>query len=680
MAHAIKPNHGTEIPASHFFFDTETVSCSRKGKFVTHELSFRLGCWQSVRLESGERTREKQATFTETNCLWDAIDAASDPVRPLWVWAHNLGFDLTIARFWEELDSGRYHVGLVKPIKGDPRFRSKRPFSGFMCLQGRPTFLEVLGPRGRITFCDLGNYLPTSLETIGRSLGVHKWPFPGEDADDEALAKYCQNDVTVLKEAVLYLLQRWHKEDCGVWQKTAGSLSFTSWRHIAERQSNGRHRYPVVPQRHDLADALERESYFGGWTECLYYGEIGERPKSSPEHAAGKKRTWADFEKAKVFELDLQSAYPAVMAAHFFPTVRTRFERFASLDKFTSVCDPANAIARVFINSDRETFPVRLDNQLVYARGRFWTTLAGPELKRAFASGVVADLGEVAVYETAPIFRTWVNHWWKIKLAAKERGNQMEVDFANMILRSLYGKWAQGGAHWEDAPLIAADRDWGEFVVRLAPDKPPVRARGIAGNTQIWTEGETPDWAMPCISSFITAYARELIRQVIAACPAGSVYHVATDAIHCSPSAYNALLASGWIQENTLGKLSVKGAYLYADYVGANTYQIDNLCVQQGSWGRALEVEKGEWQYDAWQQLPSIVRSRPDGKVLIERKPLDSSEITHKAYWHASGWTIPYRLGYQRSKFVPLSEPAGRWATKQLVLPFDDQAETFNQG
>lgn len=672
MAFTIRPNHGTEIPSSHIFFDTETISDGTLETLKTESLRLRLGCAKYVRLEKGQQTRVKEMSFETVEPFWQFVEDCQSEERPLWVWAHNLPFDLNIARFWQQLEDNAYEVGIVPASRFVGRLKRKSDFAGFMCLSGQPTIIKALGRRGVVTFLDLFNYLPMTLAQIGESLNFPKGKWPGNDTDDDTLREYCRNDVNVLAEAVIRLLTTWEKEDCGIWKPTASMLAMTSFRHLAKRTEDNKCYYAITPVREPEADLLERESYFGGWVECFYKGRV---VKENQKKVRTENGTYLDCEqlpRGPIYQLDVQSCYPYVMRQQLFPTYRTHFWSFCSLSKFGALAASGNAIARVLLDSPDVLFPVRHQGVIHYVRGRFWTTLAGPELKRAFDGGFIREIRETARYELAPIFDEFVDYWWGRKLRATESGDKFDLVFSKMILNSLSGKWGQGGKHWKDCPLVTSPQDWGEFSRQFERDGPRYLLRAVAGNSQIQVDGKIPEWGMPCISAFITSYAREYMRKIIGICPPNSIFHVATDAILCDQRAYTALLDADMIQSSVMGKLALEAIYDDGDFRGQNSYRVGKRIVHAGNWGKAKEVEKDRWAYDSWQTLATTLQTRPDGSVKIERIGIEQEQPTSKGIFQASGWSVPYTLCEAPVAWEPLTNPEGRWPNKLWEEPTID--------
>jgi DNA polymerase type B, organellar and viral len=635
----IRPNHGTEIPSSLIFVDTETVSEGTISETGREILRLRLGVAQYVRIRDGKETAIETLHFTDSRTFWDWVATKQSAKQPLWIWAHNLGFDLTILDAWKEIEDQRFAASIPEIDSSDTRFRGSKQWYGVMCLSGRPTFLTLMGHAGKVCMCDLGNYLPHSLATIGSWLGLEKLAMPAADASKYVWEQYCLQDVVVLREAVCRLLLTWQLEDCGGWKTTAGGLAMTNWRHISPRGDDNGHVYPVTPIREENPDALEREAYMGGWVEAFYIGEVNER----------------------IYHLDIQSCYPSVMRTHQFPTMRVGYWNGASLTRFRAMAAGGNTIARVLIDSPNELYPVRFRGRLCMCNGCFWTTLCGPELHRAWANGHIKSIGECARYDMGPIFGNFVNYWWSRRVQALRSGDYFDSEFAKLILNSLSGKWGQSGKRWVDSPHICPDVEWGHFTKIMEANGPLLKCRAIAGNTQVEVDEGPPDWGMPCISAFITSHAREVMRQLIALCPRNSVYHIATDSLLVSESAYRLLDDHRMIESLSLGKLKLEAVYSGGVFRGQNNYRVDDRVVRSGAWGRAKEIEKDRWYWDQWQGLPEILSEKPDGTVSIERIELTHEEATAKGNFQPNGWSIPFCLREQKSEWIPISRCEDRW-------------------
>lgn len=663
---SIKRNHGTRVPTSHLFFDSETVGQDTMLEGQWFDLTFRLAHAQYLRLEADQVTRETRKTFLDPQELWDFVERFQNPRRTLWIWGHNIGVDLTWCRFWEQLEASRYTWKSVKGKRGDPRFQGKRPFRGFAALGGRPCFISALGLYGRVMFVDLANYLPSSLEEIGESLGMKKIALPKDADPDDMWIERCVRDVDILRAAALTLMRQWAKEDCGTWEPTSAQLAMTSFRHIALVDREDRNPIRVVPVRDVEADLFEREFYHGGRVECYFQGQIADTEFGCFGGFKKGRAVTDPHVMSPLYLLDVQSHYPAVMRSNQFPFYRAAYWKQPTLDKFDRYAWANRCSARVFLDTPNQVYPVRVGGVLCFARGRFWTSLAGPELQKAIVCGHVVETAECAVYDTDELFTEWVDRWWEMKCAAIAEDDNNRLMFANMILRSLSGKWAQGGEYWGDCPVYRTPDTWGHWTRFDRDTGETEEFRSIAGHVQQKAYQEPPWWGFPAISAYITSYGRMELERLIALCPVRSVLHVATDALLVTCAGFDALEAAGEIAEGKLGKLKLKRTYYEGEIYGPNDMRLDDRVIRSGSWGKVDEIKDGTWWYSQWEQLPRILSKRPNGKVRIEKVKLENSKPIKRLSYGSDGWGMPFVLNQDPLDHRPLTDRQARWP---LPLP-----------
>ena len=139
---------------------------------------------------------------------------------------------------------------------------------------------------------------------------------------------------------------------------------------------------------HDEMDVRshERCAYFGGQLEAYRLGSIEE----------------------KVFQYDVVSLYPSVMAGNLYPIRLKEYDVSKSLSTVQPILHPLHSIAEVEINSPSDSFPIRTNSGVFYAKGNGILTLAGPELQYALDRGYIKRWGRFATYEMAPIFDRYV--------------------------------------------------------------------------------------------------------------------------------------------------------------------------------------------------------------------------------------------------------------------------------
>src|SRR5262249_6891753 len=205
----VKPNCGRRIPRWHVVVDTETVPCPIGETAGKCEHRLMLGVARLFKYEGGRATRQWELEFRDAAVFWAWLTDELARFRPLTVWCHNAGFDLTVLGVWRLLEAGE--LALVwhqpGPIGDDGQPGPDRLWRGTLVDNDPPTILIARHRSGQIVrFLDTLNFFPCSLRRIGEMVGTEKLPMPGEQASDEDWLAYCRRDVDITQEAVVRLL------------------------------------------------------------------------------------------------------------------------------------------------------------------------------------------------------------------------------------------------------------------------------------------------------------------------------------------------------------------------------------------------------------------------------------------------------------------------------------------
>src|ERR1700741_183737 len=106
--HYLKENHSTSSPGELLFFDTETDNTINPDDDKEQVLRLRLGVAMAYRREGGRRTRIAIKRFKTPLQFWEFLETRLNPERPLWVFAHNMLFDLTIVNAWKRFANDKW--------------------------------------------------------------------------------------------------------------------------------------------------------------------------------------------------------------------------------------------------------------------------------------------------------------------------------------------------------------------------------------------------------------------------------------------------------------------------------------------------------------------------------------------------------------------------------------------
>src|SRR5262245_19818280 len=236
MRRFLTANHRTEVPRHHIAFDTETVPVPVGQGKRTHQHRLMLGRAVYWEWRGGRPTRQRWLTFRQPDKLWRWAFGLTGPKHSLWAWAHNLGFDLTAARFWEQIESGAVTFKAHKPCAACLAKNGKpcRCWRGSLCTGDPPTYAVVKTREGHsLKLCDTINFFPVKLAELGRWVGLDKLDMPGELGSDDDWLAYCERDVLILQTVVCRLLREVKSRDLGCLRLTVASQSMQWLKHLA---------------------------------------------------------------------------------------------------------------------------------------------------------------------------------------------------------------------------------------------------------------------------------------------------------------------------------------------------------------------------------------------------------------------------------------------------------------
>jgi DNA polymerase type B, organellar and viral len=629
--HYIKRNTRTCTPTSMLFVDTETDGIKVPDNPNATIQVLRFWVAKHVRCErSGVRGSECY-TGTTVDGFWEVVSDLLSERRPLWLFAHNLGFDLTVLRFWDLLENGTYHLGERDwNIATTDGVYSVKGWKGIAVLDDPPTILEArkAGTKCNLICNDTYNYFRQSVESLGKSIGLPKLPMPSIDEPQEKWDEYCRRDVEIVARSVIGLMQFVNAHNLGVWRYTAPAQAMSAYRH---RFMN----HKILVHGNKDALQLEREAYYGGRLECRFAGKILSDNDLNARYFAGKPEPITPFRLGPVHVLDVNSCYPSVMLWHRYPRAITSLMQMPSIDDLASAVNNHCAIARVEIDTCDEPYPVRHENRTVLAIGRYVTSLCGPELEYALSRRHIKSVGLLAIYDAADLFSEYVSFFWNLRLEAQAAGNEVQETWCKLMLNSLAGKFGQRARKWEESDDVTSPKPWGTWS-QVNPSTGQSRSyRSLAWSVQEEQDaGESID-SCPSIAAYITSYARELIRYLMSIAGKDNVYYCDTDSLHVNDDGLVRLMNRNTLGDSGLGLLKRVGTYETAEYRGLKDYTLYGTHHIAGIRAKATEVSSGLFKQHKFQRIASILSGpipvgvRVDEVTIDRRIGLDPMRIAH---------------------------------------------------
>jgi hypothetical protein len=635
--HYLRHNKGGSIPRDCFFFDTEAYRRKAEGKPDVEEQRFMLGVACHLRNRPGDTLRESWLEFYKPIDFWTWVTDKAERGKTTWLFAHNLKYDLTMLGFWGLLESGAFEImapGKLKAILAGKPMKWVKGWEGCMVLKDPPTFIIGRLAGKKVVLCDTFNYFHDSLDELAAWVDLEKVPLPDPDAPLADYLKRCGRDVQICRDVVLKLTQFWRDNDLGHWRYTAPGLAMHAFRHRFMK-------HPILIDNCEEAAELGREALAGGECRNFWAGRVVAPGSQEAGGLFGGLEVKNKVRAGPVYHLDKTSFYPSVMRDGLFPCKLLSWQESASLDHLQNLLQRYAVIARVHVESEVNTYPVKIHGERHWARGSFWTTLAGPELALALAAGDLRQLGRHAVYARAPIFRAFADWILAGRAAATCKA---ERGFYKLLGNSLAGKFGQLEADYLPAGEVSQVIPWGP-VPRIINGILGKRAwKAVAGYLfKPGDERETKD-SFPAIEAYVNSLGRVDMHHERAHLADDQILYQDTDSLHVTASGFVHLDEAGRIAEGEPGKLELRGTYDTAEYRGLKDWTGGGIHHVAGRKASAEQKRKGHYEQWEFASLNKILSVRPSGAIEVKLVKVRHGRYHPRGVFRPAGSVEPVRV------------------------------------
>lgn len=482
--HYLRANHAEWTPPALVALDTETQPA---GDGV-----MTIRCWVAslVSRKGGTTIVDSRVDAEGTTAQQVARQLTEWSARhpTLWVYCHNLSFDLTVLRLPVVLHDMGWEI------------------TDF-ALDGRAPWMRLSKGRAHITLADSWSWVPSSLEIIGGAVGVAKRPLPDDEDSLEAWLVRCRSDVDILLAMMSTLMDWWATTGRGRWSVTGAASGWNAYRHIPTP-------FKVVIDPSPEGISVERQGIYGG---KRYVSRVGK------------------LFAGQYVEIDISRAY--TVAARDMPLPARRMRSFDSLplDDPRIDSDRWGIIAEVTLDTDRPQWPKRAGGRVWYPVGRFRTTLAGPEILSARQAGALIAIHSGQTYQLAPHMRQWAE--WCLTVADEHTPGIPGVVrmAAKQWGRSVVGKWAQ--KQYTKVTLGPAPTlGWGYESAWMANTHTRASIVDLGGQRYMCYPDGDGENAFPAILAYIESHVRVALNKAIRAIGEQSFVQCDTDGILASVS------------------------------------------------------------------------------------------------------------------------------------------------
>ena len=563
--HYIKHNRGSGTPQHCIFFDTETEGEVIDSNTIEARLSFGWACYVR-RIRGGKWSSPKWQRFTSPDSFWAFVLQWVKPKRRLYIFAHNLGFDLTQVKGFSQLQSDNWECTsrIIAP---------------------RILNLTYRKDQASIRLVDTFNYYPMSLKALGDMVGLEKYDFPDDADTPELWDTYCQRDVEIMVAAMQLWWARVIEWGLGNFAVTLASQCFNAYRHRFMPRA-------IFIDNNERATDVGRRSYLGGRTEAFQLGKI----------------------PGKVYCLDINSMYPYIMKDKPVPyrlaTTRTHLE----LHELSHLLDSYAVVADVQLEVNEPCIAIRHEGRTSWPLGTFQAALTTPELSYALERGMITQVDYAAIYHKDVIFSDYVDFFYGKRLEARKSSDRATEGITKLFLNSLYGKFGQNGQRWSTVGQ-AEDMSIGFYDVYDADKAVLTKYRQFAGLVDALEELPESSESFPAISSHITAYARMYLYYLMRIAGLDNLYYCDTDSLMVNETGLENLRPH--IDKSELGMLKVEWESENVIIHGLKDYVIDGTAKIKGIRKDATILEDGVFSQEQFRGLEGMIREGDLDRFLI---------------------------------------------------------------
>ncbi len=592
FAHALQAEKTIAIPRHVIFFDIESTLVDIGGDVTEHHFKLGWACYYR-KCASDRREKLEWLFFKDPADFWRFVVSHSHRGNRLWVIAHNMGYDFTVAGGFAHLRSVGYKCQ-------------------FFYAAGRTTLIKVKRPGYSIMFVDSLNWFRESLAVLGDRMGVKKGKIDFEKCSFSELKVYCRVDVLILVEVFKHLVEFLTTNRISRLCYTIGSTAMAAFlfRHYRKK---------IYIHTNIEAIRLERASYKGGRTECFYIGKVANPP---------------------FYIVDVNSLYPFVMRNNLFPVKYERIVHNISVDDLRGYLKDHAVIARVAVALDRPGIAVK-DDRTIFPIGLITLTVTTPELLYIMRYGQIIKVHSAVVYKQDNIFKSFVDCFYALRWEYKASDNPLFEHFCKILMNSLYGKFGQKAEQWQKIADCPNEPDRIEEVYDTTT-RQHRRLRYLFGELSELTGFTESLHSFPAIAAHVTAFARLHLRRLIEQAGKGNCFYCDTDSLFVNGAGLANLTDS--IDARILGKLKLESTTDKLEIYGLKDYQIQHKQVIKGIKRNAVKISDTDYTQETWPTLTGVLRSKDTGLYKTHKQPKHLNRNYTKGIITDSGFVLPYYL------------------------------------
>ena len=590
ITHILEGTKKMTFPTRAVFVDTETKHEKRivnDGSNTQEEIIHKLWFGEATFVDYGSIKTEENFHFEKSWEFWEWVISKTQDHKKLVVIAHNMDFDFRVLEGFTNLRDMGFELESL--IADGSKFLATFKYYG-----DEEKTNNLPGKEGRkierctIQILDTLNWFKCSLKKLGEQLGNYKLDFPDYSDPFDKWIEYCRQDVQVLRGTFEAWINFIRENELGTFSETLAKQALTAYKFRFVEHT-------VIIHTNKDAVKLERDSYYGGRTECFFIGKES---------------------KGTYYKFDVNSMYPYVMRENFFPA---RLQGVRSIDLQKHTFKKGKTILRIAdctIVTTKNCIPLRYNKRLCFPIGEFRTVLCEPELQLAEKQGCKIEIHKAAFYEGEKLFTKWVDECYALRARFKAEKNDIYQYNIKILMNSLYGKLGQKTPVWK----LVFDDNTNDSWTRTFVDEKTGKARHIKCISGKWFEEyESVEGfdSFVAIASFVTSYARRYLFEILEIAGQENCYYMDTDSVIVNEEGKECL--TELLNDYELGMLKIEKTDNQLEIYNLKDYVFGGETVLKGVSKNAVKLSENSFLCEQWEHLNgALIRDRIE--TVVTRK------------------------------------------------------------
>jgi len=574
------------------FFDCETSYRKINDTDTRHELKLGIAHYYNLRRK---RPHPLECIFHTHEELYEFVVSKTHSKETLSIAALNVAFDFATG-------------GLGKTLPEHGWELKSFVFNGGLVI------LKFRRGTRKIMIYDVLNWVRASAKQMGKLLGLPKMEVDFESVNDADLIDYCRRDVEIISSMMLNYFEFVQVNDLGSVGPTISSQALIAFRHRFMRHDIYIHNIQSVIN-------LERESYYGGRTECFKLGKV----------------------LGPIYYLDINSMYPYVMHSAKYPIylVGSRVGRIPE-NLVRDHIHSHSLVARIDCEISDPCIPLRQGGKTIFPTGKLRVTVGNKGLEYILDNGQINKVHAVAFYAQAAIFRDYIEYFHQLKNKYGQEDNPVYRNIAKGLMNHLYGKFGQKGH--DNIELGDTDNpDFNEVTcINLETGKKWVEFSILGKKYRRDIMEKEAYNSFPAIAAAVTENARFELWRLI--CQAGreNVYYCDTDSVFVNQSGYEALQDE--IDDDKLGKLKLEAIYDWVIFRGLKDYETPKYTRRKGVKRNAKQLSDTTFRQTHFPTFRGVLRANMRDHIITKDVEKTLSREYNKGIVTQTGQIEPYYL------------------------------------